>query len=411
MPERYKKLIDATVDQYGGGFDPETGLATIELMKAEIGEEETTKRMQESARRIVKVMMDVDLFENPYSDRAAAKEILESEAAYAFGLESSEKSIVMLKNKGNVISSAGLGDKPKVYIPQHLVSPGFMSSFDPYFELAIDEEVANELFDVVTDEVGEPTGKSSTTMGFGMADAVDEDKPPVYQQSDAVLPTDKLKECAYAILRIKSPTDAHDGVGGAGITGMGMAEGEIEYLPMTLQYRPYTADDARDPSIGGFIVDGVKENRSYKGKTTNASNESDLDKVIEVRNALPEDAKLIVIIDAGKPMVFSELEPYCDVILLSYTMQSTATGAAYANIISGKVEPSAVLPFQQPIDMHTVEANYEDVPRDMDCYVDSEGNAYDFCFGLNWSGVIDDERTATYKVNPLTEPETEVVWG
>ena len=44
----------------------------------------------------------------------------------------------------------------------------------------------------------------------------------------------------------------------------------------------------------------------------------------------------------------------------------------------------------------------------MECYVDSEGNTYDFCFGLNWSGVIDDDRVKTYKVDPLTAPETEV---
>ena len=61
-----------------------------------------------------------------------------------------------------------------------------------------------------------------------------------------------------------------------------------------------------------------------------------------------------------------------------------------------------------PKDMDTVEANLEDVPRDMDCYVDAQGNTYDFCFGLNWAGVIDDDRVATYKVAPLTEPETEV---
>ena len=59
-----------------------------------------------------------------------------------------------------------------------------------------------------------------------------------------------------------------------------------------------------------------------------------------------------------------------------------------------------------PKDMDTVEASLEDVPRDLDPYVDSEGNAYDFCFGLNRSGVIDDDRTKTYKVAPLTKPET-----
>ena len=52
--------------------------------------------------------------------------------------------------------------------------------------------------------------------------------------------------------------------------------------------------------------------------------------------------------------------------------------------------------------MDAVEAQLEDVPRDMSCYVDAVGNVYDFGFGLNWSGVIDDERVETYSKAPLT---------
>lgn len=40
----------------------------------------------------------------------------------------------------------------------------------------------------------------------------------------------------------------------------------------------------------------------------------------------------------------------------------------------------------------TVEQQHEDVPRDMVCYTDSEGNTYDFAFGLDWKGVIRDAR-------------------
>jgi len=36
----------------------------------------------------------------------------------------------------------------------------------------------------------------------------------------------------------------------------------------------------------------------------------------------------------------------------------------------------------------------------MKVYVDSEGKAYDFAFGLNWKGVISDKRVATYKKKP-----------
>ena len=39
----------------------------------------------------------------------------------------------------------------------------------------------------------------------------------------------------------------------------------------------------------------------------------------------------------------------------------------------------------------------EDVPQDMKPYKDSEGQSYDFAYGLNWKGVIKDARTAKYK--------------
>lgn len=81
-------------------------------------------------------------------------------------------------------------------------------------------------------------------------------------------------------------------------------------------------------------------------------------------------------------------------------------GDVLVQIVAGEVEPSALLPAQQPASMETVEKQLEDVPRDMECYTDSAGNTYDFGFGLNWSGVIQDERTAKYCVPPLTTPET-----
>jgi beta-glucosidase len=47
--------------------------------------------------------------------------------------------------------------------------------------------------------------------------------------------------------------------------------------------------------------------------------------------------------------------------------------------------------------MKTVEEQKEDVPFDMACHVDSEGHGYDFGFGLNWSGVIRNERVHQYR--------------
>ena len=37
--------------------------------------------------------------------------------------------------------------------------------------------------------------------------------------------------------------------------------------------------------------------------------------------------------------------------------------------------------------------------------MDAAGNTYDFAFGLNWSGLIEDARTAKYRTDPVTECE------
>lgn len=59
-----------------------------------------------------------------------------------------------------------------------------------------------------------------------------------------------------------------------------------------------------------------------------------------------------------------------------------------------------LLPYEDwrlPADMQAVEEHCEDRPRDIRCYRDADGNVYDFAFGMNWKGVIDDERVRKYK--------------
>ena len=70
------------------------------------------------------------------------------------------------------------------------------------------------------------------------------------------------------------------------------------------------------------------------------------------------------------------------------------------DIVSGRHEPSGLLTVQMPADITTVERQAEDVPFDMECHTDREGNRYDFAFGLNWSGRINDSRTDKYAAEP-----------
>jgi beta-glucosidase len=105
------------------------------------------------------------------------------------------------------------------------------------------------------------------------------------------------------------------------------------------------------------------------------------------------DKPVVVIVRVAKPMVFAEIEPYADAILVQMGVQDQAL----MDLVSGDREPSALLPFQMPANMKTVELQFEDVPRDMEPYVDTEGHSYDFAFGLNWDGAINDDRVQKYK--------------
>jgi beta-glucosidase len=170
-----------------------------------------------------------------------------------------------------------------------------------------------------------------------------------------------------------------------------VARGGNGYVPISLQYRPYTATGARATSIAGGDPRERFTNRSYRGKTVTVSNESDLTSVLDARTKMP-GKPVIVVLMLSNPAVVSEFEPGVHAILVSFGVQDQAI----LDILTGAVEPAGLLPFQMPADMQTVEEQYEDVPRDMRPYVDAQGHAYDFAFGLGWGGVIQDQRTATY---------------
>jgi beta-glucosidase len=107
-----------------------------------------------------------------------------------------------------------------------------------------------------------------------------------------------------------------------------------------------------------------------------------------------KDKPVLVAVSISNPMVFSDFEKNVDAILGDFGVQVEAL----LDIVSGKTEPSGLLPLQMPANMSTVEKQLEDVPHDMIPYQDNVGNVYDFGFGLNWKGIIKDARTAKYSV-------------
>lgn len=391
--ERVYKILSAGVDQILGFKDiPAFTMEAYQMFVDEIGEDAATARYQESARRILRSHFLVGLFENPYVDTSAAVAAVETDVNKSFVDEVAEKSIIMVKNSDATIHAAN-GEKPTVYIP--MTYKAASRSAAAGFSLPIDQKLADTYFNVVTDTIGEPTGEP------------DANGKATYTANDIIRASSAdVAACDYALVFVSSPS-----------SGIGYDTAAEEYVPISLQYGEYKAvgADVRDESIAGDIIitetetpygmvqSSEKENRSYYGKSVTATNAGNLDLILSTAALMPDTAKTIVAVTADRPMVFAEFENEVDAILVNLGVKNDAV----VKIVAGQVEPSGLLPMQFPKDMAAVEAQLEDVPRDMACYVDADGNTYDFAFGLNWSGVISDERVAKYSVPALTQPQTQ----
>jgi beta-glucosidase len=320
----------------------------------EQGEAVMRERFEASAVRLLRNMFRTGLFENPYLDVATTVATVANPEFVAAGYAAQLKSLVLLKNQGGVLP---LKRTATVYIPRRHVpaSRDFFGNQQPARDVdPLNRETVTKYFQVTTDP----------------------------------------KAADAAVVVINSPQFQGLFDMGAGYDRADVAKGGNGYVPISLQYRPYTATLARATSLAGGDPLEAFTNRSYRGKTVAASNVTDLQAVLDARAAMG-DKPVIVVLNVGlTPAVPAEFEPGANAIVVSFGVQDQAV----LDILTGATEPSGLLPFQMPANMQTVEEQYEDTPRDLRAYVDAEGHAYDFAFGLNWAGVINDARTATYRM-------------
>lgn len=401
IAERFALLYATGNDSVGGTSDTEAAAEGYEIFADEVGVEEALIRLRDAAYSFIVVEMHLGLFENPYVDYDAAIETVWTAETDAASKVQQQKSVIMLKNSDNTISQNN-GEKKTVYVP-YVFSSGSAATSSAEatpagWSASMDLDAVSKYFNVVTDSVGEPSG-------------VDEEGNPVYTENDIIRASEaEIGACDYILVSMDAPSqDSSQDENG-------------NWLPPSLQYESYTATTARRESLGGDITvetvnDGyygtktqeTKENRSYYGNTVGRDSNYDQLELLQWVNTVKGNAKVVVLMSkASGPstMVWSEVEPLADAILFYYGSTSWFFEESLLEIVNGDVEPSGLLPFQQPASMEAVAAQEEDVPRDLECYVDADGNTYDFAFGLNWSGVINDERVQTYSVEPLTTPET-----
>lgn len=343
--ERCFRILKVGVDQLGGVNDAGPLLEAYKMWEEEYGALSARERFERSAYRVLVSMFRTGIFENPYVRYSQASGIVGSPEHMQKGYDAQLKSVIMLKNAGQALPVAR---GARVYMPKR----HFPETFGPWNAHTVDR------WDYVV-------SRGLLSQYFEIADTPE--------------------DADFAIVMIDEPC-----------LNIGYDERDVEaggngYVPVSLQYEDYTADSAREVSLAGGNPLESFTDRSYKGKTVSTPNRDDMLQVREVRTQMG-DKPVIVAIDASKPLVVAEFEPWADAIILSFGVQRQAQ----LDIIAGVVEPSGLLPMQLPADMVTVETQMEDVPFDMECYRDSEGNVYDYAFGLDWKGVIRDRRVARY---------------
>ncbi|WP_160720492.1 glycoside hydrolase family 3 protein [Bacillus sp. USDA818B3_A] len=347
VAERHYKLLMAGVDQFGGNNEAGPILEAYQMGVAEHGEAFMRNRFEESAVRLLKNIFRLGLFENPYLKIEETIQEVGKPEYMQEGYNVQLKSLVMLKNKNNILP---ITKDKTVYIPKRFTPAGtdwFGNKTPERLEYPVNIDVAKKYFNV----------------------------------------TDNPEEADFGLVFISTPKS------GNGYSQDDVEEGGNGYVPISLQYKPYTATFARETSLAGDARPSDVLNRSYKGKTVTPSNTTDLNNVIETVDAM-KGKPVIVSLLLSNPTIVEEFEKDVDAIIANFGVQDQAI----FDILTGAAEPSGLLPMQMPANMKTVEEQLEDVAHDMECHVDSEGHIYDFAFGLNWAGKIQDERTEKYQI-------------
>lgn len=343
--ERHLKALEAGVDQFGGNNDAAPVLEAYGMLCEKYGEEAAQARFRRSAYRLLLNIFRTGLFENPYLDLQTSLATVGCPEFVEKGYRSQLRSITMLKNRSRTLP---LQTGIKLYVPDRFVKS--------YLDFMSHPTQPRTIV---------PAGKAALARCFTLVDTPEE--------ADA------------AVCFVESPISV-------GYDPEDREQGGNGYVPVTLQYRPYQAVNAREHSLAGGDPLEESRDRGYRGKWNTAANEADLDIVLDTKKRM-DDKPVVTVVSLKNPMVMAELEPYTDALLVEYGV----TPQAVVDVLTGKFTPEGLLPVQLPADMDTVERQCEDVAFDMTCYRDSEGHTYDFGFGMNYDGVIQDERTRRYR--------------
>ena len=321
--ERHLRIILNGADQFGGNDRMAPILEAWRIGDERCGATYMDERMRLSARRLLTGIFRVGLFENPYLDPEESARIVGNAAFVKAGLAAQARAMVLLKDRGVLPLKKG----SRIWVPQRCLRrrKNFVRMWEPETEL-------------------DPLGGMDVSPWFVRVDSPEEaDAALVIMESPLSDPYD--------------PADAASGGNG--------------YRPLTLQYRPYTADAARKPSIAGGDWREPFTDRSYRGKTDTCINEKDLDNVLEARRRMG-DKPVIVSLHMHNPTVPAEFEPAADAILVDFSVSTEVL----LDVLFGERKATGRLPYNLPADMAAVERHGEDAIEGPTPYTASDGAVY-----------------------------------
>lgn len=333
VAERHLKIIMNGVDQFGGPLSAAQIREAWHLGCQRYGKETMDARFRQSAVRILTNLFRLGLFEDPYLDVEESREIVGNARFRAEGMEAQRKSVVVLKNKDQVLP---LKPGIRVYVPERTITA--RKSFVRQMEPGRREK---------------PISPEEAEGYFTLAETPEE--------ADA------------AIVWAESPMSVNKGYDKGD-----REKGGNGYLPIPLQYRPYTAETAREHSLAGGDFREKSDNRSYRGKRETVCNEGDLDNTLEMRKRMG-NKPVILLMEMHNPTVPAEFEPAADAVAVQFGV----TKAAMFDVIFGRSPAVGKLPYHMPRDMAVIENHCEDLFNDYEAYQDSEGNRWEYGFGLS----------------------------
>jgi beta-glucosidase len=313
VEQRYKKGIDAGVDIYSNDATPEYVVNLVK--KGEL----TEARVNESARRILRVRIGLGIFENPYADAETAVRIIRSAEFQKQGLVAQRKSVVLLSNDRGVLPlKAGARVYAEGVDAKALTARGFIVAASPE-----DADVA--LLRVVRGGGEGAPGAGRRGGGPGGAGA-----------------------------------GSGSGAGAGANAGAGGARGGPGGGPGGA-----AAQAPRGAGLGGMATGGSPIDLTIAVEQ--------LQKIRTVMGAKPT----VVAMYFDRPYVVPELAKEAGALVAHFAV----TDEALLDVLAGAVAPTGKLPFELPSSMDAVRAQKEDVPHDSKAPLFPLGHGLTFAAG------------------------------